>query len=128
MDNYTRVSTTKDRLIEAMQAAGKSQADLVRDTGINKATISRYITGKMEPRQDAAHKLAVALDVAELWLWGYDVPKHRTESQKKSDDLVAITSRLRRDADFYNLVSMLDKLPEAQRATIEQLVAALVQH
>lgn len=128
MDNYARVSTTKDRLIEAMLSTGKTQADLVRATGINKATVSRYIAGKMEPRQDAAHKLAVALDVAELWLWGYDVPRQRTESQKKSDDLVAITSRLRRDADFYNLVSMLDKLPEAQRANITQLVSALVEH
>lgn len=126
MDNYVRVSTTKDRLIEAMQASGKSQADIVRETGIGKSTISRYLTGKMEPRADAAHKLSVALDVAELWLWGYDVPRQRTESQKKSDDLVVITSRLRRDADFYELVSNLDKLPEEQLATIKSLVAALV--
>lgn len=125
MDNYARVASTKDRLREIMEQRNLKQADLVRETGMNRGTISRYLSGEVEPRQDAAYKLAKVLDVAELWLWGYDVPQARTESQKKNDNLVAIVSTLRKDADFYELVCMLDSLPAEQRANIKQLVAAL---
>ena len=64
MNNYERVALTKDRLREAMQDAGMTQSDLARKTGLNRATISRYLSGEVEPRQDAAHKLAIALGVA----------------------------------------------------------------
>lgn len=77
MEKYQRIANTADRLKEAMQKAGKTQADLVRETGIGKSNISRYITGRFDPKSDAVHKLAVALNVAEMWLWGCDVPMER---------------------------------------------------
>ena len=83
MEGYARVANTSDRLREAMINAGKTQADLVRETGIGKSNISRYITGKFDPKSDAVHKLAIALNVAELWLWGCDVPMERLTETKK---------------------------------------------
>ena len=84
MEKYERVANTCDRLREAMRKAGKTQADLVRDTGIGKSNISRYLSGRFDPKSDAVHKLAVSLDVAEMWLWGCDVPMERPQETKKA--------------------------------------------
>ena len=87
MEGYARVANTSDRLREAMINAGKTQADLVRETGIGKSNISRYISGKFDPKSDAVHKLAIVLNVAELWLWGCDVPMERPTEAKKEQPI-----------------------------------------
>ena len=74
------IHTFKDRLRIAMDARGVRAVDLVRDTGLSKARISQYTNGIYVPKADAMHKLARALDVADLWLEGYDVPMERNAS------------------------------------------------
>lgn len=125
MKGYTRIALTKDRLREAMKAANKKQADLVRETGLNRGTISRYLSGEVEPRQDAAYKLALVLNVSETWLWGYDVPMTRTIEQKKNDDLVKIIAQMRKDPKFFNIVSKLAELPVEQYDSITTIISAL---
>ncbi len=77
MANWTKVSSTSERLQEAMHSARMKQADLARATGLSKGGISNYVTGRYEPKSDIISKLAKALGVSEMWLWGYDVPKER---------------------------------------------------
>lgn len=125
MKGYKRVATTRERLLEAMKASEKKQMDLVRETGLNRGTVSRYISGEVEPRQDAAYKLALALNVSETWLWGYDVPQERTPDNKKNDDLVKIIALMRRDSKFFDLVHELAELPAEQRESIATIVSAL---
>lgn len=125
MNGYQRIALTKDRLREAMRDADKKQADLARETGLNRATISKYLSGAVEPRQDAAYKLALALNVSETWLWGYDVPKERTRDQKKNDDLVKIIAQMRKDPKFFEIVSMLAELPSEQYASLTTIISAL---
>ena len=125
MKGYERVASTKERLLEAMKEVGKKQADLVRETGLNRGTISRYLSGEVEPRQDAAYKLALALGVSESWLWGYDVPKERTTMQRKNDDLVKIIALMRKDPKFYELVFSLSELPAEQRDSFATIISAL---
>ena len=125
MNSYERVALTKDRLKEAMKNSGKKQADLVRETGLNRGTVSRYLSGEVEPRQDAAYKLALALNVSEMWLWGYDVPMGRTAEQKKNDDLVKIIAQMRRDPKFFSIVSQLAELPTEQYDSLTTIISAL---
>lgn len=125
MKPYERIALTKDRLNEAMKRAGKKQADLVRDTGLNRGTISRYLSGEVEPRQDAAYKLALALNVSETWLWGYDVPMERSDVQKKNDDLVKIIAQMRKDPKFFDIVSKLAELPVEQYDSLTTIISAL---
>lgn len=125
MENYERVATTRERIREAMIEAGKKQADLVRETGLNRGTISRYLSGEVEPRQEATHKLAIALGVSEMWLWGYDVPRTRTSEQKKNDDLVQVIAKLRKDPEFFEVVSILASLPPAEYASVKLLLSRL---
>ena len=125
MSKLERVATTAERLAEAMRDAGKMQIEVSKATGLSHSTISRYVSGAVEPRQDATHKLAVFLNVSELWLWGYDVPKNRTEEQKKNDDLVQVIAKLRKDPEFFEVVSKLASLPPAEYTSIKQLLSVL---
>ena len=120
-----KIARTADRLREAMADAGKTQADLMRDTGLQRSAISRYLSGQYEPKALAVGKMARVLGVSEMWLFGYDVPKARTAEQKKNDDLVQVIVKLRSDPDFYEVVSMLASLPPAEYASIKQLLSAL---
>lgn len=107
-DNFNRVSTTPERLREAMTATGKKQVDLVRETGIDKGSISNYLSGRYEPKQEAIYKLAIALNVSEMWLWGYDVPAARPKEPKKNNDAIAdIVVRLRTDEKFLQAVKKI---------------------
>ena len=125
MNKMERISTTPARLEEAMHDTGKKQIDLAKETGLSHSTVSRYLSGAVEPRQEAMHKLAVVLGVNELWLWGYDVPKTRTTEQKKNDDLVLLIAKMRKDPEFFEVVSKLASLPPAEYASIKQLLGAL---
>ena len=125
MNGYKRISCTKDRLREAMRDAGMKQADLVRETGLNRGTISRYLSGEVEPRQEAAYKLALVLKVSETWLWGYDVDKERTAPQKKLDHLTKIISQMRSDPKFFEIVSKLAELPAEQYDSLTTIISAL---
>ena len=121
---WNKVSTTKDRLTMAMTLCGKKQIDLVNETGINRGTISRYLSGKYEPKADTINKLAIALDCSEMWLWGYDVPRKRSPEQKKSDAKARVINRIKTDPEFADMIISLDTLDEGQLLSINQLLTA----
>lgn len=125
MQGYERVASTKERLVEAMKVVRKNQSDLARETGLSKGTISKYLSGKVEPRQDAAYKLALALNVSETWLWGYDVPKERNTIQKKNDEIVKIIAQMRKDPKFFEIVSKMAELPAEQYDSLTTIISAL---
>lgn len=126
MNEYTKKALPKDRILEAMHDAQKTQADLVRETGLNKSTISRYLSGEVEPRHEATHKLAKALAVSEMWLFGYDVPKFRSDEQKKTDQLAKLIGRMRTDPAFFGMVEKLARVSPEQQESIDKLLAGLL--
>jgi transcriptional regulator with XRE-family HTH domain len=123
--SWDKVSTTKNRLQEAMRICGKKQIDLERETGINRSTISRYLSGKYEPKADAIHKLAISLNCSETWLWGYDVPRARSQSQRRNDALSNAIKRAKEDTDFGEVLISLDSLTEEELSSIKQLLSVM---
>lgn len=63
----------KDRLNEAMKLREMTAADLANATGLNKSSVSRYLSGKSIPRSLAIGKMALALHVNPAWVLGYNV-------------------------------------------------------
>ena len=126
MQKLVRVASAAERIREAMDSKGIMQADLATSTGLNRSTISRYLSGQMEPKPKAIALLARELNVTEMWLWGYDVAKARSTDQKKNDDLVKVIAQLRSDPEFFDVVSQLAELPASEYASIKQLISALV--
>lgn len=125
MSEWKRVAETAARIQQALTEAGKKQTDLVEATGLNKGTISRYISGQVEPKQKAIMALARALDVDEMWLYGYDVPKDRAPEQKRNDTIVDVVSRMRTDSNFFDVVSQLAELKPEEYASITQMISLL---
>ena len=125
MEKLNRIATVPARLKEAMRDKGMNQLMLATRAGLSHSTVSRYLSGVVEPRQDATHKMAVVLEVSEMWLWGYDVPKNRTEEQKKNDELVMVVAKLRNDPDFFEVVSSLASLPPAEYESMKVLLSRL---
>lgn len=115
----------KDRLKEAMSIRQMRAADLVEVSGVPKSAISFYLAGKSKPKADRLYTLARVLNVNEAWLLGYDVPMARTAEAKKNDDLVVLIAKMRKDPEFFEVVSMLADLPADQYASVKSIIAAL---
>lgn len=115
----------KERLQEAMRLRGIRATDITQNTAIPKGAISYYLSGKSQPKSDRLHILAKYLNVSEAWLLGFDVSMERTEMQKKNDSLVQIIDKLRKDPDFYEVVSLLADVPEADRSNLKPLLKSL---
>lgn len=64
----------QNRLREAISFRNIKPVELSEKTGISESLISKYLSGKAIARQNKLFKLAIALDVSESWLMGYDSP------------------------------------------------------
>ena len=60
------------RLNSILQKRNLSQADLSKMTGIRSSSISDWLNGKYEPKQDKISIIADALNINPVWLIGYD--------------------------------------------------------
>ena len=113
------------RLKEAMDIRGLRAVDIINRTGIPKVTLSYYMSGKTEPKADRIYTLAKELNVSEAWLMGFDVPMHRTDEQKKNDQLAELVAMLRGNDKLFSLVVKLTAVDEAQLDLIDKLVSGL---
>jgi Helix-turn-helix. len=110
---YERISSPSERLKEALDIREMKAAELSERSGINKPSISCYLSGRYEPKQEALYKMGRVLDVAEMWLAGYDIPMERPKSQKNNDAISDIVVKLRTDDKFLSAVKKIyDFAPE----------------
>ena len=71
------IDTFSNRLNTAMRIRNIKATELSAKTGIAKSSLSEYINGKYEAKQDGLYLLAKALNVSEAWLMGLDVAMER---------------------------------------------------
>ena len=81
-----KVSDSQHRLIEMMEILGITQTDIVRRTGVQKSSLSNYISGRRTPRQDQLSVIADPYGIDPAWLMGYDVDMYL---QKSIQDQIA---------------------------------------
>jgi transcriptional regulator with XRE-family HTH domain len=107
MSKVEIIESTCERLNYAFNKSSLKQADLVRLTGIDKSSISLYLSGKVTPKGDKLYKLALALNVSPVWLSGFNVPM--TDDKKNSPGVEEKTPRERK---YDEIISLLQALPE----------------
>ena len=127
MDAYKKVSTPAQRIREAMDLRDMKQVELAEKSGISKPNISCYLSGKYEPKQVALYNLGRALDVAEMWLAGFDIPMERPAEQKENDELADLMERIKKDQDFRDLVFRINHLNPGQLEAVNNLLSAFPQ-
>lgn len=120
-----RPGELRDRLREALNDNNMRPIELAEKTGVPKSMVSYYLSGKSVPKADRVYKMAQVLGVSEAWLLGYNVPKVRTEEQKKNDTLVDVVSKLRKDPDFFSVVADLAELSADEYASVRAIISAL---
>ena len=100
------------RIRKALSLRNMTQTELCARAKISNSSLSEYLSGKYEPRQDKVFILAQALNVDPVWLWGYDVPMEKTEDQaekKISPDKLQLTEGDKEILEVFRLI------PEEQR-------------
>lgn len=117
-----KVSTISERLQIAMDKRKIKQIDLARVADVNQGALSRYLKGSYEPKSATIYKLALALDVSDMWLEGYDVPMERSQKQKEIDFKNNLYKKIASDMDLLKTVSQYYNLPEEKQKTIRDLV------
>lgn len=80
----------KDRIKKAMSENGINARELSKRSGVSESSISRYLLGQMEPRANAAAKIAKALHVDPVWLMGLE-DNDRNESVLLTIELDRLT-------------------------------------
>ena len=119
-----RIDTCSQRISKALSIRNMKQTELCRITDIPKSSLSLYLSGAYEPKQDRIHLISKALNVSEAWLMGYDVPMERTDSQKKNDQLVELITLLRKDNELAEMAIKLSKLTPEQRESLKPILTA----
>ncbi|NLD32966.1 MAG: helix-turn-helix domain-containing protein, partial [Trichococcus flocculiformis] len=82
----------KDRLNKAISDRDIKPAELARRTGINKSSITAWLKGDYEAKQDNIFKLSKALDVSEAWLMGLDDPRNESVFSDRINPVNKVTS------------------------------------
>lgn len=117
-----KVSTISERLQIAMDTRKIKQIDLARVADVNQGALSRYLKGSYEPKSATIYKLALALDVSDMWLEGYDVPMERSQKQKEIDFKNNLYKKIAQDMDLLKTISQYYNLPEEKQKIIRDLV------
>lgn len=114
------------RFREALNLRNMKQSELCEKTNIGKSAISQYLSGSFEPKQQNVYKIALALDVSEAWLMGYDVPITRATIENGggwAGNSFHIQEQPKVDTPIYdkaklNLIENYDKMNDTARNTL----------
>lgn len=74
-----RVEPCSKRIAEALKIRRMKQYELCKLANVPKSSLSLYLSGAYEPKQDRVYDMSKALNVNEAWLMGYDVPMEREQ-------------------------------------------------
>jgi len=125
--DFGKIAESSDRLKEALALREMKQVELAELSGISKQSINCYVSGKYEPKQEALYKMGKALDVAEMWLAGYDIPMERPVAQKENDQLFDLVERIKKEKDFRQLIMRISNLKPQQLEAVKNLLEAFPQ-
>lgn len=90
------------RLKEIREAKGWTQDDLADAAGMNRVTIAKYESGRIEPKSASLSKLAAALEVGTDVLLGTE----KDEMSEEEREMWELREQVRRDPDRHYLFSL----------------------
>ena len=82
-----KIESCGKRIEKALIIRRMKQAELCKLAHIPKSSLSLYLRGAYEPKQDRIYQMAIVLEVSETWLMGYDVPMEREQPSSNQSEL-----------------------------------------
>lgn len=133
------------RLQDLMAYFNKSQADIVRETGLGKSVISNYIRGTRKPKQDKIALFSEKYNVSIPWLLGIeDAPMFDEDNtapitpekqarikpkvvdyMTKLDDVDIIIEQESQTDSLEKILKMYFTLSKADRQTVNNMIEFL---
>lgn len=92
-----------ERIKNLLNERSMTQADLARLSGIRDSSISDYLSGKYEPKQDKIALIAKALNVSAAWLMGVDYinnSESTIQGYYTDPEVAEIADRLKNDPKY----------------------------
>lgn len=112
------MNSFKNRLKQIMSERNISQSELSRRTGIGRNSISDYLKGKYEAKQDKVFELAKVLNVNEAWLMGFDICKDRIIND---NDITTVYNQLTPPRQ-HNVLDFANHQLELQNSTDDNVI------
>ena len=101
------------RLEKALSIRNMKQSELCKLASVPKSSLSLYLSGAYEPKQDRLYRMAETLNVSEYWLMGYDVPIERNASPTQPVELTDSEKAL---------LDLFRRIPESQQRVLIQMI------
>lgn len=118
MTNIEKIrENRKNRIREALDLRGMKQADLCRMTGISKSSMSGYVSGRDDPKQDKIYAMAQVLGVNPAWLYGFSDEREPRENMPVSsaERRMIVDFRKLDETDKVRLLERLSVLLEGEK-------------
>lgn len=112
-----RQETISVRIKKALKLKDMRQSELCKLANIPKSSLSQYLSGDFEPKQDRIYLISKALNVSEAWLMGFDVPMERQEVKNSSPSEEANLSEGER-----SLLELFRLVPEDQQELVLRMI------
>ena len=109
------------RIKKALAARNMTQSELCTKAHISKSTLSEYLKGLYEPKQDKVFIISQALNVDPVWLMGYDVPMEKKEEPKTKKD--SPTEPQLSEGEKV-LLDLFNRVPKDQQQLVLQMIRA----
>lgn len=94
--------------------------ELSKRTGVSRAAISQYLSGRMKPKQDRLYVFAQSLHVSPVWLMGYDVPMTPQNGFETIDFENDISQ------EELSVIKSYRKLDKTQKQVVSDMINGLV--
>lgn len=117
-----RTETCAERLKIALSVRRMKQCDLCELAKVPKSSLSLYLSGAYEPKQDRIFEMSRVLNVSEAWLMGYDVPMEKQLNNTKSTPVPEITLTENEIA----VVNLLRRIPEDKQKMVLQMIQVAI--
>lgn len=102
-----------------MNEKGLSQRDIAAATGAAPSTVSDWINAKKYPRIDKIEKMANMMNLLKSDL----IEEKIDDEMRKSNDIgTDVVARMRKNDDFFELVSILTKLDDEKIVAVRHML------
>lgn len=117
-----------ERIKKLLNEKSMTQADLARLSGIRNSSISDYLSGKYEPKQDKIALIAKALNVSAAWLMGVDYinnSESTTQGYYTDPEVAEIADRLKNDPKYRLMFDASKDLSKEDIDTVLTIIEGL---
>lgn len=109
-----RIELCGKRIEEALFKRGMKRSDLCKLANVPKSSLSLYLSGAYEPKQDRIYDMARVLNVSEAWLMGYDVPMDREKVSSPDEPTLTEGEKM--------LIDLFRQIPDGKQQMVLDMI------